>query len=315
MKNFTKSPLKRGFTLIELMVAMAVTTIIVAVLVSITSIALDTWTRSRSEVRAARQAKTMVDSMAHDFEALVTRRGNQFEWLMAKYDPNLATLGTDTMTSSNASQLIFFSAPTDRYEGDVTADTSKGDVSCVSYALKYQDPIQGAGTSANFLRTFVMYRLLVDPDDAFTSLLGKTDLESAFNTFSAQQADVANFLCENVYQYTLTFHVMVTIPASGSTAAQSILVPIVLGDASSNGVNDFSITGSGLVVPSSPSTAVTVDQIKSGRLTALEISLSVITDFGIDQMRNRTFGTEDAKQEFLAKNSYQYSKLVELPTH
>ncbi len=33
---------KRGFTLMELMVAMAITTIIVTVLVSITSIALDT---------------------------------------------------------------------------------------------------------------------------------------------------------------------------------------------------------------------------------------------------------------------------------
>ncbi|MEI8038730.1 MAG: type II secretion system protein, partial [Verrucomicrobiota bacterium] len=56
----------RGFTLIELLVAMVITTIIVSVLVSITSLAMDTWNRSRSELRAARQAKTMVDSMAND---------------------------------------------------------------------------------------------------------------------------------------------------------------------------------------------------------------------------------------------------------
>jgi len=314
MKNFTKSPLKRGFTLIELMVAMAVTTIIVAVLVSITSIALDTWTRSRSEVRAARQAKTMVDSMAHDFEALVTRRGNEFEWLKAKYD--ITDLGTSTMSSSNASELIFFSAPTDRYDGDVTAATSKGDVSCVSYALKYQDPIQGPGTSANFLRTFVMYRLLVNPDDAFNDLLGQDDLETAFGAYTAQQDDLANFLCENVYQYTLTFHVTVNIPAANGNPATTVLVPVVLGDSSGNGVTDFSIKGSGLecTLPSNAPGGVTQAQLQAGRLTALEISLSVITDFGIDQMRNRTFGTEEAKQDFLAKNSYQYSKLVELPT-
>ena len=45
---------RRGFTLMELMVAMAITTIIVTVLVSITSIALDTWNRSRTELRASR---------------------------------------------------------------------------------------------------------------------------------------------------------------------------------------------------------------------------------------------------------------------
>jgi hypothetical protein len=66
------------------MVAMAITTIIVTILVSITAISLDAWNRSRAEIRASRQAKTMVDTMARDFEAMVTRRGNAFEWLAAK---------------------------------------------------------------------------------------------------------------------------------------------------------------------------------------------------------------------------------------
>ena len=75
MKTPRNHPFKRGFTLMELMVAMAITTIIVTVLVSITFIAMDTWNRSRAELRAARQAKAMVDIMVRDFEAMVTRRG------------------------------------------------------------------------------------------------------------------------------------------------------------------------------------------------------------------------------------------------
>ena len=67
----------------ELMVAMDITTIIVTVLVSITSIAMDTWNRSRSELRASRQAKAMVDGMVRDFEALIVRRGNAYEWVSA----------------------------------------------------------------------------------------------------------------------------------------------------------------------------------------------------------------------------------------
>ena len=90
MKTPRISSFKRGFTLMELMVAMAITTIIVTVLVSITSIAIDTWNRSRSELRAARQAKAMVDTMARDFESLVTRRGNENEWLSAISPQSLA---------------------------------------------------------------------------------------------------------------------------------------------------------------------------------------------------------------------------------
>jgi len=49
MNNLRPFSTKHGFTLMELIVAMAITTIIVSVLVSVTSIAMDTWNRSRSE--------------------------------------------------------------------------------------------------------------------------------------------------------------------------------------------------------------------------------------------------------------------------
>jgi hypothetical protein len=53
--------------------------------------------------------------------------------------------------------------------------------------------------------------------------------------------------------------------------------------------------------------------LPSGRVTAMEVSVTVISDFGIDQLKRRTF-TETQQAEFLAKNSYQYTKLVQLPS-
>ena len=105
MKTFRSQPNRRGFTLIELLIAMAITTIIASVLISVTSIAIDSWNRSRAEIRAARQAKFMVDSIAKDFESLVTRRGNSYEWLSAKTPKTLP--GNNTQKSANASNLIF----------------------------------------------------------------------------------------------------------------------------------------------------------------------------------------------------------------
>ena len=107
-----KSPVKTraGFTLLELLVAMVVTTIIVTILVSITSIAIDVWNRSRAELRASRQAKAMVDSLARDFESLVVRSGNAFEWLV---------VNTETPDSGpdipSAAKMVFFTAATDRW--------------------------------------------------------------------------------------------------------------------------------------------------------------------------------------------------------
>jgi prepilin-type N-terminal cleavage/methylation domain-containing protein len=301
--------IKRGFTLMELMVAMAITTIIVTVLVSITSIALDTWNRSRSELRASRQAKGMIDTMARDFEALVTRRGNTNEWLSAITESQ--KIG-DKLESTNASKLIFFTAATDRYNGEIgkAADLG-GDVSCVAYGLEYKDPIGSAGAG---FETFVLNRLLVNPDETFNKLLGKTDLTAELPKCTVKLDDPTNFVCENIYQFTITFHVQVSQASTGVSPVTTIVnVPVKLGKTNANQTtNSFKIKGTGIESGYAGGT-VTNDELKGGRITAMEVSATVISDFGVDQLKRRIFsGSQQA--EFLAKNSYQYTKLVQLPS-
>lgn len=304
MKTPRSTPSKRGFTLMELMVAMAITTIIVTVLVSITSIAIDTWNRSRAELRASRQAKAMVDTMARDFEALVTRRGNDYEWLSAEFpDKNVG----DKLQSTNSSNLIFLSGSTERYNGDIGGTADKGgDVSCIGYKLIYNDPIENNGQ----FKTFVLKRILVNPDDTFKDLLAQKDLETAFGTYATKLDDVENFVCENVFQFTVTFFVEVTQGTGNS--AKTLTVPVTIGESASGQVTkSLKIKGTGIDTSAAPS-GVSSDELKSGRIKAMEINLTVITDAGIDQLRNRPF-TGSQKSEFLMKNSYQYTKLVQLP--
>jgi prepilin-type N-terminal cleavage/methylation domain-containing protein len=301
MKTPRTPSTKRGFTLMELMVAMAITTIIVTVLVSITSIALDTWNRSRSELRASRQAKGMIDIMARDFEALVTRRGNANEWLSAVTESSLP--GGSGLKSTNASKLIFFTAATDRYDGNIGSNNPEdkgGDVSCVAYQLDYKDPI---GSSGSGFETFVLSRLLKDPDVTFEKLLGKPDLAAAFSGFATEFSDPKYFVCENIYQFTVTFHVQVT---DSTKTPPLVNIPVTMGQSTKT----FRILGTGIVSDySGPNAAL----LPSGRLTAMEISATVISDFGVDQLKRRSF-SGNQKAEFLAKNSYQYTKLVQLPS-
>jgi prepilin-type N-terminal cleavage/methylation domain-containing protein len=307
MKTQSPTP-RRGFTLMELMVAMAITTIIVTVLVSITSIALDTWNRSRSELRAARQAKSMIDTMARDFESLVTRSGNSNQWLSAVLDPDLEDIGNG-LISENASRLIFFTAATDRYGGNigVSGVDNGGDVSCVAYQLGYRDPI---GVSGAEFRTYVMNRLLVNPDETFQNLLGTQNLDQAFAAYeaalpsSSKLTDSSNFVCENVFQFTVTFHVQVT-DASG--VVSNIPVTVGTSDAAEK-AKTFKFFGSGIETSSTNAA-----QLRAGKLVAMEVSVSVLTDYAVDQLRTRTISSTE-RASFLAKNSYQYSKLVQLPS-
>lgn len=307
MKTHSNPAARRGFTLMELMVAMAITTIIVTVLVSITSIALETWNRSRAELRAARQAKSMIDVMAADFQGMVSRRGNTNEWLSAIAENQLPG---GKILSTNASKLIFFTAATDRYDGKIgTTDDKGGDVSCVGYLLDYRDPMSVSG---NEFQTFVLNRLLVNPDKTFEDLLGKPDLTAAFSTYSNQLSDPKNFVCENVFQFTVSFKVEVTtVPATGNTPATIVNVPVTIGKTSSGQTtSSFRVKGSGIVAEVSGG-EVTTEQLLTGRITAIEISATVISDFGIDQMKRRPF-TPTQQAEFMAKNSFQYSKLVQV---
>ena len=311
---------RRGFTLMELMVAMAITSIIVTVLVSITSSALDTWNRSRSELRASRMGKMMIDSMTRDLESLVTRRGNSNEWLSAIVDPELSKIGSSSLKSTGASRLIFFTAPTDRYDGNAGIPTldNGGDVCCVAYTLDWKRPVQ---VGASKFKTFILNRKLVDPDLTFSGnakfkpLLGVTSSTNSLDKiFTASDnydlgtiSNSANYTSENIYQFSITFQVQVT--DSSGTAPIVRTVPVAMG---SNGTTSFRVLGTGILTDYS---GPYKDEVLSGRVTAAMISLTVLSDLAVDQIQEgkRTFPGDKAKAEFLAKNSYNFSNMVQLP--
>ncbi|MEY3394260.1 MAG: hypothetical protein RL346_496 [Verrucomicrobiota bacterium] len=299
--NFRKP--STGFTLIELLLSMVITTIIISILVTVTVVSLDIWNRSRSELRASNQAKAMIEAMSADFESMVVRRGNDFQWLFAEFSP--PDDGPNDNLSPNALNLIFFSAATDRYNGQIGEDADLGgDISNIGYQLIYKDPISDQDVDS--YKTFVLYRKIIDPKPTFENTLGRVDLKTAFETFTGNPAtavgSVENFVCENVYQFTVKFHVDIV------KNNQTISVGVNL-----ENDQQFILTGQTITSPAINSQA-TVEEIAAGRLTAVEVSLTVLTDGAIKQMRGRKF-TAGKLSEFIAENSYQYSKIISVPSY
>ncbi len=327
-----KTSRSHGFTVVELIVAMAVTTIIVSVLVSITSIALESWNRGRSELRSAAQAKAIIDTMAKDLETIVYRRGTSApavgssaplpaEWFRAT---SIASPpGTASFQSSNAIDLVFFTAAADRYNGNIATDMNNqdrnqdkgGNISLVAYRLNYRSPFSAAaGTGSS--NTLILNRFLQNPDQAL-NYMGLQSL--SISSMASALSDPANFVAENIFQFTLTFYVEVMPTAtSGATPPTPQIIPIIISSSSSNSaVKSLSINGSGISLPDAEDESVSGFSraaIESGKLMAAEISVTVLSDRAVQQLQQRSFPNPAARGDFINQNSYQYSRMVELPS-
>lgn len=298
------TPKRRGFTLAELMVAMGITVLLLTLLVSVTGVALDGWRLSRNKVRASRQAKAALDQLSRDFESMVIRTGNTFEWFYAESEKDAP--GPSSNESPNAARLIMFTAATDRYDGDIGgAKDEGGDVSAVGYRLYYKDPITNQeGTDYD---VFALYRKIVNPDESYDNLLAEDDLEGKFQRYDAGLDDSSNFVCENIFEMSVVFTVEYTEILANSAPVTKIERIPILATTGSSAAEEFRLFGTGIEVDGNDD-----EPFSRGRIVSVDISLTVLTDNGIATLRRAQFaGTQ--LEKFLAKNSYRYSKTILLP--
>ncbi|NNC88694.1 MAG: prepilin-type N-terminal cleavage/methylation domain-containing protein [Akkermansiaceae bacterium] len=310
----SQSSRQRGFTLAELIVAMGITAILLSLLVTVTSVAVDGWRVSRNKVRASRQAQAALQQLTRDLESMVVRAGNNFEWLhVSVEDSPPGPENNADLRSPNSSKIIFFTAATDRYDGEInTAKDKGGDVSCVGYRLFYKDPI--TNSTDEDLAVFVLYRDLVNPDVTFQNLLATEDLPGAFELGEAAVGISENFICENIYEMSVVFQVQYTERRNqGGTeklVIQQVRVP-VLSTSATEAVKEFSIRGNGIEVVTEGAGSEPPVYAK-GRVTAVDVSISVLSDAGLGTLRRASMDAE-TRAKFLAKNTYRYTKSIMVP--
>ncbi|MEG0836892.1 MAG: prepilin-type N-terminal cleavage/methylation domain-containing protein [Akkermansia sp.] len=327
---------KRGFTLIELMAAMAITSILILVIVALTSKGVDMWRMVIQDVRTSAMDRVAMDTMTKDFESMQIRSGNGFEWLNVQRDPdfenNSLVMGPKGAKFANASRLIFFTVATDRnpairsdeaksYREDMNANKkTSGDVSCVAYKLAYRDQIlnQEAGEDNVGFPVYSLYRNLVPPHRTFEDLLGKTDLYQAYKRFESDETRPLNFLVENIVEMTLVFEVeyqdKITKDGENPLAWRELRpVPIIATGMARRGTyRELRIYGNHIDAMMQGSRN---SDMMYGSVVGLNIALTVVTDEGmiiVDQVRKGERPMPKA-ETFFSKYTRSFSQRVEIP--
>ncbi|MFD2159982.1 type II secretion system protein J [Rubritalea tangerina] len=298
MKKFKAQ--RKGFTLIELMTAVAITTVIIGVLIGTTRMSMDAWQESRDKARASRLAKESMEVMARDLEGIVIRSGNDYEWLYAKMDGSEQQGPHSSAQLNNPLEFVFLTAATDRYDGKIgTSDDKGGDISTVIYKLVYKDQFEGVSSGTPF-PVFSLYRKLINPDETFNKYLAQTSIQGL--TPSDEITDPNNFIAENVYNLTVTL-VFEYIDTNTGVLKQK-RVPIMT---SGSSFVEVSIKGDEVQTPGSSET-LPVD----ARLAGAELGIMVLNDTAVRQLSVPSLPDSRVKS-IIKENSHFFTKSVVLP--
>lgn len=196
---------RSAFTLIEIMVATVIMVVLVGLVIQITSEVLKVWNRSSGKLAANAEARIALDLLTQDLETAVFRN-NGMRWLEAEQE-NLGDpfSGGDSFKTT---KLKLFSPAMDRPKTDLAGNPTPGDISGISYLLRYSDPIDGTETGDN--RTFILYRNVIDPRTTFDELMGAENDQEAFTNNLWSDAETIdggkNYLATNIVDFRVDFY-------------------------------------------------------------------------------------------------------------
>lgn len=323
--KFVKNIARKGFTLVELITAMAITTMLVWVIMQLTVSGIDLWKKVRTDVSTSSRSRVALQTVGLDLQALQMTTDNKYEWLVGMQDKRDRSAPKGLKLPSSA-RLIFFSCPPDR--NPAVGNTSalrrnyrearahnletQGDVSAICYSLKYHDQIlnlsgSASGSERGSFPLFSLYRTVVSPRDSFEKLLGQTDLDKAFR--SSNEEEERHFLCENIVEFNVIFTIQ--YPSSdasidsGRVQYETVLVPVV---SSRGNAQRVDVYGDRVVVGGT--------EYKNARVVAANLSICVLTEEGVALAEQIRQGRRRAPKQadFFAKYTRSYSSMVPVPS-
>lgn len=314
-----------GFTLIELMTAMAITGMLVVVIMQLTNQSVDLWKAVSEDVSTSSRSRTALQTLSRDLESFQMKGyDNKYQWMFANADDDMDNLPKGLKVPKSA-KCVFFACAPDR-NPSVSSDVSlrknfrearahnrdtQGDVNAIGYRLMFRDQILNLpgedGSENGVYPLFSLYRQVVQPRPAFEQLLGKDNLEAAYSRFA--QDDEKNFLCENIMELNITFNIRYVASDADAEAGEveyaMVSVPVI---ASNRRTNKVEVYGDRIVAGGST--------YQNARIDSAMISITVLTEEGVamvEQIRQGRRRAPKKMADFFAQYTRSYARLVSLP--
>jgi prepilin-type N-terminal cleavage/methylation domain-containing protein len=174
-----KSP---AFSLLELLVAVSVLSILLVILLNIVQGATSLWRGSENKVEAYREARAALQVMASDLKNILPTTNTDFFRTNLTNSPNIGFLAALPISSQDTT-------------------SSKSDVCTVGYFLAYNNKSPIAGTSGR--QSYNLYRYFVESNETFTNLTANstTALTISFDTNHFE------ILARNIVDFQTTYFV------------------------------------------------------------------------------------------------------------
>ena len=173
--NTLQRNVRKGFTLLEVLVSTAIMVIIVLTVVTIASDSLRVYDRAVADLSTQSEARGVLDAMENDFSTAVLRSDGRC-W-MEIIIPGGTGAPTTVPTVGNIHPIdqplvMLFSAPQDRPRWSADATTRRqlrGDVCAVAYRIGQRSPFDLPGEKIQ--QVYGVYRTIIDPESTFAEAL------------------------------------------------------------------------------------------------------------------------------------------------
>jgi prepilin-type N-terminal cleavage/methylation domain-containing protein len=172
-----------GFSLVELLVAMAVAALLITALLSILSKSMDVSKSANAELLSKSSAQAALDLMVTDLDSLlVNRNAGQ-------------VLAAVNGTITNSDLLMLTTSMVDSY--NVGGSNDPGAARMVQYQIAY-----ATNFASSKVKSFGLYRNVLDPTNTFLQAIGTNDLSAV----GAAGGLSSNLLVPNVVGMNMTFY-------------------------------------------------------------------------------------------------------------
>lgn len=319
------SKIRHGFTLVELITAMAITSILVLAIMQLTNQGIALWKVVQQDVSTSASSRVALQIMSRDMESFQMAGGsNKYQWMYAKIDSTSSGAPKELPIPKSA-QCVFFACAPDR-NPPVSSSASlrsnyrdarahnmetQGDVNTIGYRLMYRDQIlnlPGAEGDDSTFPLFSLYRQVISPRVTYEQLLGKEDMEQAYVPY--EKDEEKNFLCENIIEMSIIFTIQYpkgdADAKTGRATYETVTVPVISSRKGGSGrhlaVYGDRIEANGQVY-------------KNARIQSANLSITVLTEEGVALAEQVRMGRRRAPKpaDFFTRYTRSFSRLVSVP--